>query len=116
VEVEDYVSSLLLSPLHPPFSSPEMASSGTAPSVSLNRNRQGVENTQPPVWAIDNAVGSQNPPLQAKCARHVDERHGVCCKELKPDDERQLVDPDIIRDAVIGLSVRRKDLSSLVGS
>lgn len=41
-------------------------------------------------------------PLAAKCA--VSSRdNGVCCKELIKDD-RTLIDPDVIRDVVIGLS------------
>ena len=28
----------------------------------------------------------------------------VCCRDLKGDDERTLIDPDIVRDIVIGLS------------
>jgi VIT1/CCC1 family predicted Fe2+/Mn2+ transporter len=56
------------------------------------------------VWAIDSSATTEQPPLGAKCARHVNDRNGVCCKELKDDDERQLVDPDIVRDVVIGLS------------
>jgi VIT1/CCC1 family predicted Fe2+/Mn2+ transporter len=28
----------------------------------------------------------------------------VCCQELKGEDERQLLDPDVVRDVVIGLS------------
>jgi hypothetical protein len=81
-------------------------STSAASSVPLNRQaREEVTTTKPPVWAIDSTETVQDAPLQAKCARHVQERHGVCCKELKPDDERQLIDPDVVRDAVIGLSV-----------
>ncbi|KAF8128672.1 Ccc1 family [Boletus edulis] len=29
---------------------------------------------------------------------------GVCCKELKDEDDRTLINPDIVRDVVIGLS------------
>ncbi|KIJ36894.1 hypothetical protein M422DRAFT_91520, partial [Sphaerobolus stellatus SS14] len=29
---------------------------------------------------------------------------GVCCKELKDEDDRQLLNPDVVRDIVIGLS------------
>ncbi|KZT61511.1 DUF125-domain-containing protein, partial [Calocera cornea HHB12733] len=39
-------------------------------------------------------------PLAQKCGR-VD---GVCCKDLKGEDERTLLDPDVVRDIVIGLS------------
>ena len=28
----------------------------------------------------------------------------MCCKQLKDDDERTLIDPDVVRDVVIGLS------------
>lgn len=42
-------------------------------------------------------------PLQAKCTRHSNPG-GICCKELKDDDERTLIDPDIVRDVIIGLS------------
>ncbi|EEB88544.1 hypothetical protein MPER_13562, partial [Moniliophthora perniciosa FA553] len=28
---------------------------------------------------------------------------GVCCKQLK-EDERQLINPDVVRDVIIGLS------------
>lgn len=56
-----------------------------------------------PVWSIDASAPSVQTPLLAKCARH--NREGeICCQELKGDDERQLIDPDVIRDVVIGLS------------
>jgi VIT1/CCC1 family predicted Fe2+/Mn2+ transporter len=42
-------------------------------------------------------------PLPAKCSRHTREGE-VCCQELKGEDERQLIDPDVVRDVVIGLS------------
>jgi hypothetical protein len=38
--------------------------------------------------------------LASKCAA----RGGTCCRDLKGDDERTLIDPDIVRDVVIGLS------------
>jgi len=40
--------------------------------------------------------------MPARCSRHV-RPDGVCCKELKGDD-RTLIDPDVVRDVVIGLS------------
>jgi len=40
-------------------------------------------------------------PLKAKCSAHGDERHGVCCRELTGEDERQLIDPDIVRDVCV---------------
>jgi len=42
-------------------------------------------------------------PLPAKCNKH-GQPGGICCKELKDEDERHLVDPDVVRDIVIGLS------------
>jgi VIT1/CCC1 family predicted Fe2+/Mn2+ transporter len=38
--------------------------------------------------------------LAARCGAN----NGICCKELKDDDERTLVNPDVVRDVVIGLS------------
>ncbi|KAH9038689.1 DUF125-domain-containing protein [Lactarius deliciosus] len=58
---------------------------------------------KPPIWAIDASGPSVQTPLPAKCARHSREGE-VCCQELKGDDERQLIDPDVVRDVVIGLS------------
>lgn len=76
-----------------------------APSVPLPNRRSRVElNTihknQPPIWSVEEAPGPDMPsaPLQAKCSAHGEERHGVCCRELIGEDERQLVDPDIVRD------------------
>jgi vacuolar iron transporter family protein len=86
------------------------SAAAAASSVSLNRHAREDTGTRPPVWAIDAVEGTQEAPLQAKCSRHGDERRGVCCKELKPDDERQLIDPDVVRDAVIGLSVSMPQL------
>ncbi|VDB87136.1 unnamed protein product [Peniophora sp. CBMAI 1063] len=64
----------------------------------------GATGNKPPVWAIDNTATNEEAPLPSKCARHREDRHGVCCKELKGEDERQLIDPDVVRDIVIGLS------------
>ncbi|KAH9017357.1 DUF125-domain-containing protein [Lactarius deliciosus] len=55
-------------------------------------------------YGLSTASGpSVQTPLPAKCARHSREGE-VCCQELKGDDERQLIDPDVVRDVVIGLS------------
>jgi hypothetical protein len=74
-------------------------SSDTPPSVPLPRPSAGIGLTRnkPPVWAIDASEPSVQTPLPAKCARHTREGE-TCCQELKGEDERQLVDPDIIRD------------------
>jgi hypothetical protein len=72
----------------------------TPTSVPLPRTSAGFGWTRnkPPVWAIDASSGpSVQTPLPAKCARHTREGE-ACCQELKGEDERQLIDPDIIRD------------------
>ncbi|KAF9463226.1 membrane fraction protein [Collybia nuda] len=58
--------------------------------------------TKPPVWPIVASESTATTPLASKCAR-VTREDGICCKELK-DDERTLIDPDVVRDVVIGLS------------
>ena len=47
---------------------------------------------------VGGSVGGLETPLLAKCDRHSTRRDGVCCKELKGEDERSLVDPDVVRD------------------
>ena len=80
------------------------AQGSAAPSVPLpHRNNAADTGTskKPPVWSISDrgpAAASVPVPLPAKCDRHVPGRSGVCCKELKDDDERTLIDPDIVRD------------------
>ncbi|KAF9473238.1 membrane fraction protein [Pholiota conissans] len=61
-----------------------------------------TKNKKPPVWPIDDAASGVQPPTAAKCARNARE-DGVCCKDLIPV-ERTLIDPDVVRDVVIGLS------------
>ncbi|KAI0089461.1 membrane fraction protein [Irpex rosettiformis] len=86
------------------------AEQSSQPSVPLPpRNAQTTEGTpankKPPVWSLSEHEPAAHPaPLPAKCDRHVPAREGVCCKDLKADDERTLVDPDVVRDVVIGLS------------
>jgi len=55
-----------------------------------------------PVWPIENAESGVETPLISKCAR-ASRAGGICCKELKKD-ERTLINPEIVRDVVIGLS------------
>lgn len=47
----------------------------------------------PPVWHIDSTVET---PSAAKCDSST-RQNGICCKELI-EDERTLVDPDVVRD------------------
>ncbi|KAJ6624740.1 VIT family-domain-containing protein [Mycena sp. CBHHK59/15] len=64
-----------------------------APSVPLPRPDAAANSAKPP-------FGPSTPrPGRARHARP----NGVCCKELKGDD-RTLIDPDVVRDVVIGLS------------
>jgi len=75
-----------------------MSSDGPA-SVPLPRTTTdgSLAKKRLPVWPIDASAPFVQTPLLAKCARH--NREGeICCQELKGDDERQLIDPDVIRD------------------
>ncbi|KAH7882998.1 VIT family-domain-containing protein [Phlebopus sp. FC_14] len=74
-------------------------STNTAPVVPLPNARDPSYRSKPPVWPLSAGL----PPLPARCDRHGRE-DGICCKELKDDDDRTLVNPDIVRDVVIGLS------------
>ncbi|WVO18342.1 hypothetical protein L204_106057 [Cryptococcus depauperatus] len=75
---------------------------------TVNSNNYGS------VWSVENSTSTatrtqqlQNvlgdtQPLGSKCGAH--ESGGQCCKDLKGDDERHLVSPEIVRDVIIGLS------------
>lgn len=65
-------------------------------AVPLPRRSDADRNPKPPVWPL-NSSPSHDAPLAAKCAR-TSQPDGVCCKELKGDDERTLIDPDVVRD------------------
>ncbi|KAL1411627.1 Protein ccc1 [Vanrija albida] len=67
----------------------------TASRTSLNSQRESRRNQ-----VEDLLAGDQ--PLGTKCG--VAHGAGQCCKELKGDDERHLIPPEIVRDIVIGLS------------
>ena len=91
--------SQLASPLSPYYSNMSNASP-SAPSVPLPHRHaaEASSSNKPPVWSINHSEGAQPAPLPAKCDRHEPDRSGVCCKELKGDDERTLIDPDVVRD------------------
>ncbi len=74
-------------------------SSDAPASVPLPRTTAngGLTKNMPPIWPIDASASSVQTPLLAKCARH-DREGEICCQELKGEDERQLIDPDVIRD------------------
>ncbi|CAE6382448.1 unnamed protein product [Rhizoctonia solani] len=85
------------------------SSSSSSSSPAIQRvplpKRQGsndkLTSGKPPIWSL-NSTANTHAPLPSKCDRQA--REGVCCKELKGDDERNLIDPDIVRDVIIGLS------------
>lgn len=75
----------------------------SAPSVPLPRRENNASSdtqndNHPPIWAVQPAHPSVEAPLPVKCDRYNIRREGVCCKELKGDDERSLIDPDVVRD------------------
>ncbi|EGG00490.1 uncharacterized protein MELLADRAFT_39660 [Melampsora larici-populina 98AG31] len=77
-------------------------------------NRVNPDDPQPPsVWAYTNEESNQNDerpssalsvtPTLDKCDKHK-RPQAICCRDLKGDDDRHLIDPDIVRDIIIGLS------------
>ncbi|CAA7261885.1 unnamed protein product [Cyclocybe aegerita] len=76
------------------------------PAVPLPPRSDAAGSKKAPVWPIaavvPEAAAAAAATPSAKCGRH-DREDGVCCKELT-HDERTLVDPDVVRDVVIGLS------------
>ncbi|OJA18291.1 hypothetical protein AZE42_05882 [Rhizopogon vesiculosus] len=67
-----------------------------------NRGPMSSSLNQPPVWSLE-SNRTLTPPLSEKCDKY-GRQDGVCCKDLKDDDNRMLIDPDVVRDVIIGLS------------
>lgn len=81
-------------------------------------NAGGANEGYGSVWTLDNPISrpstptnrqqqlqdvlGDTQPLGSKCSAH--ESGGQCCKDLKGDDERHLISPEIVRDVIIGLS------------
>jgi len=61
-----------------------------------NRDPTSSSLNQPPVWSLE-SNGTLSPPLPEKCDKH-DRQDGICCKDLKDEDDRTLIDPDVVRD------------------
>ncbi|WVQ73921.1 hypothetical protein IAR50_003502 [Cryptococcus sp. DSM 104548] len=96
------------------------ASTSADASVPLLRgnktNQPGANgNNYGSVWSVSSSntatsdraqqlqtVLGDSEPLGSKCSAH--ESGGQCCKDLKGDDERHLISPEIVRDVIIGLS------------
>ncbi|KAF8062439.1 DUF125-domain-containing protein [Lyophyllum atratum] len=83
------------------MSSSSSSSSSPPPAVPLPA-RDTTHPQKPPVWPVKLSRTGSSIPLSAKCARPTRD-DGICCKELKAD-QRTLIDPDVVRDVVIGLS------------
>lgn len=76
---------------------------GSSQYGSTNGNGNSTENEgllEEEEIASSSTSVSGAPP--AKCEKHNGVR-GVCCRELKRE-ERHLIDPDVVRDVIIGLS------------
>jgi hypothetical protein len=101
----------------------------TGPSLSLRNKRAGNNEERGKLWNATAASSSNqygtvssststavndedhdgeeqdgllgNTPVK-KCEKHNGVR-GVCCRDLK-QDQRHLIDPDVVRDVIIGLS------------
>ncbi|KAG6853405.1 hypothetical protein C0991_004738 [Blastosporella zonata] len=71
-------------------------------SVPLPSREQNNPTNAAPVWPITSSTTGVEVPLTANCGQP-NRQDGICCKELKAD-ERTLIDPDVVRDVVIGLS------------
>ncbi|PWN21120.1 DUF125-domain-containing protein [Microstroma glucosiphilum] len=73
----------------------------TIPARDSNDQTYGsVSSTEPMPSSTDRL------PLTApgRCEGNNVFRGGVCCRELKASDQRRLINPDLVRDVIIGLS------------
>ncbi|KXN91553.1 Vacuolar iron transporter 1 [Leucoagaricus sp. SymC.cos] len=85
------------------MSSSDNSISSVSTVAPLPHRQEAISKSSGPlVWPIENAESGVTTPLLAKCAR-TSRTDGVCCKELRKE-ERTLIDPDVVRDVVIGLS------------
>ena len=67
-------------------------------SVPLPPRSEGeTQGSRQQVWSIDSVADpALSTPLPTKCDKE-GRPDGICCKDLRGED-RQLVDPDIVRD------------------
>lgn len=91
------------------------SSSSTAVSNAVplpKHDKTKTQSSSNPVWQVDNSAADANvptnraetldqlllptDPLNTKCSVH--EREGQCCKDLKGEDERYLISPEVVRD------------------
>ena len=77
--------------------------SSSGPAVSLPKKDKSQKQN---VWSVEAPDGktrqqqlegilSDEQPLTSKCGV---QQRGTCCKDLKDDDERHLISPEIVRD------------------
>ncbi|KLO08771.1 DUF125-domain-containing protein [Schizopora paradoxa] len=102
--------------------SPEPGHTETIPLQQRTNRRQTRPAAQSnglvvSLWDVsvpeDSVINSKAPSLKlsmpewdidTKCDKHSRSRKGECCKDLKGKEERHLLNPDVVRDAIIGLS------------
>ena len=87
-------------------------------SVKISRASATPPNVSGPVWPISSTAPQAEASITALCDKHgeyetvrscltqpaLDRPNQVCCRELKGEDERTLLNADIVRDAIIGFS------------
>lgn len=84
-----------------PCQNPQNCCGGSCLQTKLPKRSQEVVDRveNEPVWMATADDDDEDPN---KCDKHA---RGVCCRELKGEDERDLwIDPDTVGDLVIGLS------------
>ena len=67
-------------------------------SVKLPKRKDVSVEGHAPVWSVTRGeeTATPNAPLAALCAQH-ERPNQVCCRELKGEDERHLIDPGVSR-------------------
>ncbi|KAG6334887.1 hypothetical protein ID866_4196 [Astraeus odoratus] len=76
----------------------------SALAVPISIGRDPNNRPRPTIWSLESATVATSSAIQVRCDR-LDREGGVCCKDLKgKEDHRTLIDPDVVRDVIIGLS------------
>ena len=87
-----------------PCQNPQDCCGGSCLQSKLPKRSQEVVSRveNDPVWTTTRDEETDDSEDPNKCDKHA---RGVCCRELKGDDERDLwISPDTVSDLVIGLS------------
>ena len=82
------------------------ASSGSTSGTAVALPKKNDNQPKQSVWAVEapnsqtrqqqlEGILSDEQPLGSKCGV---QQRGTCCKDLKDDDERHLISPEIVRD------------------